>query len=73
MQLIDRARKLRKSEEISIKALSDKTGISINTLHSLECKRTKPHLETFEKYLNGIGYKLYIKEIEKWKSKLRTN
>ena len=53
-------RLIRKEAGGSVKTLASRTGTGMNTIYNFENGRTNPALETFEKWLNELGYELEI-------------
>jgi len=50
-----RLRQLRKSKELSIRALAARCGVSVNTLSLIENNRTSPSLHTLHELARGLG------------------
>lgn len=58
--------KARKNNDISQVELSKITGLSQQSISRIETGAYNTTLESLFKYLNGIGYSLTIKKINKW-------
>lgn len=62
MDYVSQLKRIRQGQKVSIKKLSEMSGVHKHTINDWEYQGAKPTIENFNKVLNSLGYELQIVE-----------